>query len=40
VRAGIAGRVRIEIGEEEYGVCGNTVVVIEPASAAARLGHA
>jgi hypothetical protein len=38
--AGIADCVGIKVGEEQYGMCGNTVVVIEPASPAARFGHA
>jgi hypothetical protein len=40
MRAGVTDGVGIEIGEEEHGVRGNTVVVIEPASSATRLGHA
>jgi hypothetical protein len=39
VGARVADAFGIEIGEEEHGVRGNTVVVIEPASAAARFRH-
>jgi hypothetical protein len=39
MRASVADALGIEIGEEEHGVCSNTVVVIEPASAAARFRH-
>jgi hypothetical protein len=40
MRAGIADRLGLQVGEEEHRVRGNTVVVIESPSAAARLSHA
>ena len=40
VCAGIADRIGIEVGEEEHGVRGNTVLVIKSSTAASRLSHA